>query len=97
MSQETVPMDIQNHTNGETNLNRNYQGSFSDNIEGSLNNVHPPEKHPEITIVLIPGNPGYVRFYDLFLCELATKLNFAHNIYAICHAGHLGVPDSKRS
>jgi len=37
-------------------------------------NSHTHAKDTDFTIVLIPGNPGYVRFYDLFLYELAAKL-----------------------
>ena len=54
------------------------------------------QKENDITIVLIPGNPGYVRFYDLFLNELAANLHYAYNIYAVCHIGHLGHGAKKR-
>ncbi|EAR89376.1 alpha/beta hydrolase family protein (macronuclear) [Tetrahymena thermophila SB210] len=57
--------------------------------------THDP-KQKDITIVLVPGNPGYVRYYDLFLNQLAQHLNYAYDIYAICHVGHLGFEGKKK-
>lgn len=47
----------------------------------SPNNIH---KH---VIVLIPGNPGLVEFYDVFITTLFDALQGQLSVYAISHAG----------
>ena len=42
------------------------------------------EKH---VIVLIPGNPGLVEFYDVFITSLFDTLRGQVPVYAISHAG----------
>lgn len=42
------------------------------------------EKH---VIVLIPGNPGLVEFYDVFITTLFDTLCGQVPVYAISHAG----------
>ena len=38
-------------------------------------------------IVLIPGNPGLVEFYDVFITTLFDSLRGEYPLYAISHAG----------
>lgn len=45
------------------------------------NNIH---KH---VIVLIPGNPGLVEFYDDFITALFDSLQRQYPVYAMAHAG----------
>lgn len=42
----------------------------------------------KIVIVVIPGNPGLVEFYDGFVTTLFNSLQGQWPIYAISHAGH---------
>lgn len=42
------------------------------------------QKH---VIVIIPGNPGLVEFYDLFITTLFDTLRGQCPVYAISHAG----------
>ena len=42
------------------------------------------QKH---VIVLIPGNPGLVEFYDVFITTLFDSLRGEYPLYAISHAG----------
>ena len=42
------------------------------------------QKH---VIVLIPGNPGLVEFYDVFITTLFDSLRGQFPLYAISHAG----------
>ena len=39
-------------------------------------------------IILVPGNPGLVKFYDTFLDELHRLLNRKVDITGISHANH---------
>lgn len=36
------------------------------------NNLENNEDLEDITIILVPGNPGYIKFYDRFLSDLAS-------------------------
>lgn len=42
------------------------------------------QKH---VVVLIPGNPGLVEFYDVFITTLFDNLRGQVPVYAISHAG----------
>jgi len=42
------------------------------------------QKH---VVVLIPGNPGLVEFYDMFITTLFDNLRGQVPVYAISHAG----------
>lgn len=45
------------------------------------NNIH------EHVIVVIPGNPGLVEFYDVFIATLFDALQGQSPVFAISHAG----------
>ena len=47
----------------------------------------PQKNNNKNVIVVIPGNPGLVEFYDDFLTTLFNSLHGQSPVYAISHAG----------
>lgn len=58
----------------------------------SSSNIFKPNslKDPELLVVLIPGNPGLVDFYDVFLSKLYENLNSKSISTSIICNGHVG-------
>jgi pimeloyl-ACP methyl ester carboxylesterase len=52
-----------------------------------LLSVHPKERG-DLTIVIIPGNPGIIDFYIEFMEEIYTRSEGRYSVLAIGHAGH---------
>ena len=52
-----------------------------------VSKILPESNIHEHVIVLIPGNPGLVEFYDVFITTLFDALNGRYPVYAISHAG----------
>lgn len=52
-----------------------------------ISTLLPRDTCPKVSVVVIPGNPGLVEYYDLFIKGLfeASKKTLA--IYGISHAG----------
>lgn len=45
------------------------------------------EKSPKLSVVVIPGNPGLVEYYDVFITSLYEASGKSLAIYGISHAG----------
>lgn len=54
-----------------------------------VSKILPQNNIQEHVIVLIPGNPGLVEFYDVFITTLFDTLQGQYPVYAISHAGRL--------
>jgi len=45
------------------------------------------ESHPKASVVVIPGNPGLVEYYDAFISALFEASGRSLSIFGISHAG----------
>lgn len=45
----------------------------------------------KLLIIVIPGNPGAIEYYEEFVCSLYEGLQRAVPIWAVSHAGHTGL------
>lgn len=52
----------------------------------------PVTEETRVKIIIIPGNPGVVDFYTLFVDTLFSNLEGKHEVVAVAHAGHTGTP-----
>ena len=52
-----------------------------------VSKIFPQKNNQKHAIVIIPGNPGLVEFYDVFITTLFDTLQGQCPIYAISHAG----------
>lgn len=52
-----------------------------------ISKILPQSNIHKNVIVVIPGNPGLVEFYDDFVSTLFNSLNGKWPVYAISHAG----------
>lgn len=48
--------------------------------------------HSEAIILVIPGNPGIIDYYDEFMESLYKSLDCKVPVWGISHAGHVKVP-----
>lgn len=48
-------------------------------------------------IIVIPGNPGIIEYYQLFMESLHKALGEKYMIWGISHAGHVKVPENYRT
>lgn len=52
-----------------------------------VSKILPQNNIKKHVVVLIPGNPGLVEFYDVFITTLFDNLHGQVPVYAISHAG----------
>ncbi|XP_020895474.1 lipid droplet-associated hydrolase [Exaiptasia diaphana] len=50
--------------------------------------LQPKDKPSKLSVVVIPGNPGLVEYYDVFISSLYEASGQSLSIYGISHAGH---------
>ncbi|XP_074608459.1 lipid droplet-associated hydrolase-like isoform X2 [Acropora palmata] len=61
---------------------------FVNGLPTVISKILPRCRIHKFVIVVIPGNPGLVEFYDVFVTSLFNSLKGQWPIYAISHAGH---------
>jgi hypothetical protein len=52
-----------------------------------ISTLLPSDTSPKVSVVLIPGNPGLVEYYDVFISALFEASGKTLAIYGISHAG----------
>ena len=52
-----------------------------------VSSATPSEEGSDITVVVIPGNPGCIRFYDVFISTLFEAGKRKFPVYGVSHAG----------
>lgn len=60
---------------------------FVNGLPTVISKILPRCRIHKFVIVVIPGNPGLVEFYDVFVTSLFNSLKGQWPIYAISHAG----------
>lgn len=60
---------------------------FVNGLPTVISKILPRCRIHKFVIVVIPGNPGLVEFYDVFVTSLFHSLKGQWPIYAISHAG----------
>ena len=58
-----------------------------DGLPTVVSKILPKKRNNKYVIVVIPGNPGLVEFYDDFVTTLFNSLHGQSPVYAISHAG----------
>ena len=58
-----------------------------DGLPTVVSKILPKKLNNKYVIVVIPGNPGLVEFYDDFVTTLFNSLRGQSPVYAISHAG----------
>ena len=58
-----------------------------DGLPTVVSKILPKKRNNKYVIVVIPGNPGLVEFYDDFVATLFNSLHGQSPVYAISHAG----------